>query len=71
MSMQELHYEFADKTLQDIINLCEARELNLSPGLQRESVWSERDRAKLTDRIIRNYPIPSIFLYRREADGYG
>jgi len=67
--MAELHYEFGDKTLQDIVNLFEDKEINLSPGFQRDSVWTERDRAKLIDSVIRNYPIPSIFLYRREANG--
>ncbi|MGD0207508.1 MAG: DUF262 domain-containing protein [Verrucomicrobiota bacterium] len=57
------------KTVKDIENLYEDGLLNLEPGFQRQSVWSERDRAKLIDSILRNYPLPSIFLYRREEDG--
>ena len=57
------------KTVQDIKNLFEDGLLNLEPGFQRQSVWSERDRAKLMDSILRNYPLPAIFLYRREEDG--
>jgi hypothetical protein len=41
----------------------------LEPGFQRQSVWTERDRAKLIDSILRNYPLPAVFLYRREDDG--
>ena len=41
----------------------------MSPGFQRESVWTKKDRQKLIDSILRNYPIPAIFLYRREDNG--
>jgi hypothetical protein len=44
--------------------------LNLEPGFQRQSVWQERDRAQLIDSIIRNYPLPAIFLYKREEAGH-
>lgn len=62
-------------TIQNIINLYESytisgeRLLNLSPGFQRESVWTWSDRQKLIDSIVRNYPLPAIFLYRRQVDG--
>lgn len=32
-------------------------------------MWTERDRAKLINSILRNYPLPSIFLYCRNKDG--
>jgi hypothetical protein len=57
------------RTIQDIENLYKNGLLNLEPGFQRQSVWSERDRAKLMDSILRNYPLPAIFLYRRQEDG--
>lgn len=43
--------------------------MNLEPGFQRQSVWSTRDREKLIDSILRNYPLPAIFLYRNNKDG--
>ena len=57
------------RTITDIVNLYEDGLLNLEPGFQRQSVWSERDRAKLIESILRNYPLPAIFLYRREDEG--
>jgi Protein of unknown function DUF262/HNH endonuclease len=57
------------KTVTDILNLFKDGLLNLEPGFQRQSVWSERDRAKLIDSILRNYPIPAVFFYRREEQG--
>lgn len=62
------HHPFP-KPVQDIVNLYKNGQLNLSPGFQRDSVWTERDRSKLIDSIIRNYPLPAIFLYCREHNG--
>src|SRR6185369_4002787 len=57
------------KSILDLKNLFDLGHLNLDPGFQRQSVWTERDRAKLIDSILRNYPLPAIFLYKREQDG--
>jgi hypothetical protein len=57
------------KSVLDLWNLYERDHLNLEPGFQRQSVWNERDRAKLIDSIVRNYPLPAIFLYKREEGG--
>jgi hypothetical protein len=69
MPQPTLTHRLESKTIKDIENLYKAGLLNLEPGFQRQSVWSERDRAKLVDSILRNYPLPAIFLYRREHDG--
>src|SRR4051812_40495039 len=66
---QRLSHRPETKTVTDLANLYEDGLLNLSPGFQRQSVWSERDRAKLIDSVLRNYPLPAIFLYRREDNG--
>lgn len=57
------------KSILDLKNLYAHGHLNLEPGFQRQSVWTERDRAKLIDSILRNYPLPAIVLYKREQDG--
>ena len=67
--MSTIEYKADQKTIQEIINLYEKDHLNLEPGFQRSSVWADRDRAKLIDSILRNYPLPSIFLYRRYEEG--
>jgi 5-methylcytosine-specific restriction endonuclease McrA len=69
VNKQTINHRLETKTITDIVNLFEDGLLNLQPGFQRQSVWSDRDRAKLTDSILRNYPLPAIFLYRREEDG--
>jgi 5-methylcytosine-specific restriction endonuclease McrA len=68
-SKQTISHRLETKTVDDIQNLFEKDQLNLEPGFQRQSVWSERDRAKLIDSILRNYPLPAVFFYRREDDG--
>lgn len=73
--MSGITFDTSEKTIQDITNLFKTRtrkkdrHLNLSPGFQRESVWTNKDRQKLIDSVIRNYPIPAIFLYKREENG--
>jgi Protein of unknown function DUF262 len=62
-------YKPTTRNVVDLTNLYDRNQLNLYPGFQRQSVWNERDRAKLIDSIIRNYPLPAIFLYRRQEDG--
>jgi 5-methylcytosine-specific restriction endonuclease McrA len=58
------------KPISELVNLYEDDQLNLEPGFQRQSVWSLNDRGKLIDSILRGYPLPAIFLYRRQEDGF-
>jgi hypothetical protein len=65
----EIRHDADQRTVQDIINLYKNGQLNLQPGFQRDSVWTDRDRRKLIDSIVRNYPLPSVFLYCRHQNG--
>jgi uncharacterized protein with ParB-like and HNH nuclease domain len=65
-----LTHKTQTKSILDLQNLYDHGHLNLKPDFQRQSVWAERDRAKLMDSILRNYPLPAIFLYKREEDGH-
>jgi hypothetical protein len=67
--MTTIDYKADQKTVQEILNFYEKDHLNLEPGFQRASVWAPGDRRKLIDSILRAYPLPSIFLYRRYEDG--
>lgn len=64
-----IRYSAQTRTVQDLAHLFQKRQLNLNPGFQRDSVWSDRDRAKLIDSILRRYPIPAIFLHETHKDG--
>lgn len=67
--MAELRYEAKQQTAQDIINRFSNDALNLDPGFQRNSVWSDADRRKLIESIVRGSPLPAVFLYKRHEDG--
>ncbi len=67
--METITYKADTKTIQEIVHYFGAGMLNLEPGFQRESVWTLSDRRKLIDSILRTYPLPSIFIYKREEDG--
>lgn len=64
-----IRYSAQTRTVQDLVHLYQQGQLNLNPGFQRESVWSDRDRAGLIDSILRRYPIPAIFLHETHVDG--
>lgn len=66
--MSELTKKFSTRTVQDIANLYIHGHLNLSPGFQRDSVWKLRNRQQLIESILRKFPIPAVFLYRRQSD---
>lgn len=59
---------FSEKTIHEL-DLLRKKSINLNPGFQRKSVWSLSDRKKLIQSILSNYPIPCIFLYRRQEKG--
>lgn len=69
MNPTQLSKQHETKTIADLVNLYKADMLDLSPAFQRRSVWTIKDRVKLIDTVIRNYPLPAIFLYRNEDDG--
>ncbi|MGD9160803.1 MAG: DUF262 domain-containing protein [Desulfobacteraceae bacterium] len=67
--MAELKYKTGSKTIQEIDVLFKGKKINLSPGFQRDSVWTITDRKNLIKSIFHGYPLPAIFLYKRQADG--
>ena len=69
MNGQTLNHTSDRKLIDELVSHYKKRALNLEPGFQRDSVWKERDRAKLINSIVRNYPLPAIFLYRRNENG--
>lgn len=57
-----------------IANFYEGYELNkynFNPPYQRKSLWTEEKKSFLIDSIVRNYPIPPIFLHQRIDDTTG
>lgn len=69
MENEKLTKQHETKTVADLVHLYEKGMLDLSPAFQRKSVWLLRDKQKLIDTVVRNYPLPAIFLYRKDGDG--
>ena len=67
--MTKLDFAYGDKTIQEFVLLFKNGQLNLEPGFQRDSVWTFSDRKKLIESIFQNYPVPSVFLYKRTNGG--
>jgi 5-methylcytosine-specific restriction endonuclease McrA len=65
----QISYEMRSKPVSEILNLYERGLLDLEPGFQRKSVWRIGDRQKLIESILRCYPLPAIFLYKRAEGG--
>ena len=67
--MGKIDFDPQEITVETLIDRYRKKQLRLEPVFQRLSVWKGRDRERLIDSILRNYPLPSIFLYRQEEEG--
>jgi hypothetical protein len=65
----KLESDFGERTINEFQLMFRNGQINLDPGFQRKSVWSLRDRRRLIQSIVSNYPLPSVFLYRRNSRG--
>ena len=51
-------------TIAEIIRLSDKKQLILQPKFQRRRAWDEKARSYLIDTIVRELPMPKIFLRR-------
>src|SRR5947207_411872 len=65
----KLRPEFGERSIDQILLGFKNGQFNLSPGFQRNSVWTSADRKRLIQSILAGYPLPSIFLYQRDHNG--
>ena len=47
------------------------KKYNYEPPYQRKSVWSEEKQSFFIDSLLRNYPVPPIFLHKKIDDSTG
>jgi hypothetical protein len=64
-----LQSTYRERTINELMLMFRSRQINLNPGFQRNSVWSQSDRRRLVQSILARYPLPSIFLYERRQKG--
>lgn len=65
----QIESDFGERTINELMLMFRSHQINLDPGFQRKSVWSKKDRQRLVQSIVSNYPVPCIFLYKREHNG--
>ena len=66
---RQMHPDFGERSIDQLLLAFRNRQINLTPGFQRKSVWTLTDRRRLIQSIFEGYPLPSIFLYRRDNKG--
>lgn len=62
----EVHASVDTWKIKEFIDLAEARELELNPSYQRDSVWPLKTSQSLIDSILRGIPLPSVILNTRD-----
>jgi uncharacterized protein with ParB-like and HNH nuclease domain len=67
--LPKLQSTFDTRTVNELVLMFRAGQLNLEPGFQRKSVWGWTDRRRLVQTLVEHCPVPSIFLYERHEDG--
>jgi hypothetical protein len=67
--LPKLQSTFDTRTVNELVLMFRAGQLNLEPGFQRKSVWGRTDRRRLVQTLVEHCPVPSIFLYERHEDG--
>ena len=60
---------FSEYSISQFVLMFRDRQINLEPGFQRKSVWTLNDRRRLIQSVVAGYPVPSIFLYKRQHGG--
>lgn len=65
----ELRSDFGERTINELSLMFQKGQINLEPGFQRQSVWTSRDRERFVQSILADYPVPCIFLYKRNHRG--
>jgi hypothetical protein len=66
---EQIKYSEAPRKIQDMVGLYRSGKLNLNPNFQRGSVWGKSDRSELIKSVLRNFPIPALFLHQRQIGG--
>ncbi len=58
-----MQFDVEQKTVGDLVELYRAGILKANPEYQRGVVWSETQKRKLVDSLMRGYPLPLIYLH--------
>lgn len=60
-----MDYYLKEFTIQELYELVESNRIDLNPSYQRNFIWSPDNQKELIDTILREYPLPNFFFYKK------
>ena len=65
-----MKYLIKEITILQLIDWIKKDKINLHPPYQRNFIWSSKDQKLLIDSIMKGYPLPNFFIYRKKDGRY-
>lgn len=65
-----MKYSINSWPIQKLYNLIKAKKIDLRPSYQRNFVWTKKDQQLLIDSILKDWPLPTFFLYKKRNGTY-
>lgn len=65
-----MKFQNKELTISGLLELINKRKIDLQPPYQRNFIWTNKDQQLLIDSILKGYPLPSFFVYKRNNGSY-
>ena len=65
-----MKYSIKEITILQLIEWIKKSIINLHPPYQRNFIWSSKDQKLLIDSILKGYPLPNFFIYKKNDGTY-
>lgn len=65
-----MKYTIKEITISKLIEWIKKDKINLHPPYQRNFIWSPKDQKLLIDSIMKGYPLPNFFIYKKKDGKY-
>lgn len=65
-----MKYIIKQINLSELVEWVRQDKINLQPPYQRNFIWTPKDQKLLIDSIMRGYPLPNFFIYKRKDGKY-
>lgn len=65
-----MKYLIKEITILQLVEWIKNDKINLHPPYQRNFIWSSKDQKLLIDSILKGYPLPNFFIYKKKDNTY-